>query len=268
MRRRRRSRRRRWCVRRASVACEMRLAVSASSSSGWRSGGRTGRVQVLPDAAGVLAGVAGAHRLEVAGDAVARPDLDRVADHPRLEAVERSNRRAADHLALEVVDTAVAGADEVAGGFDEAHRTAEVGAAGRDRDELLRVLAEIGAAATDVDRGLARVAGALDDRDHRLPVGVLGEVPGRADTLPRLLGVVEDRREGEADGGQGDRRHADDGQRPARRRRTPSGESSSRLRSSPRVWASRGHAPRFLSAGSAKSGGGGPPEVYCVGRSP
>ena len=86
---------------------------------------------------GELAGIAGADRLELGGDAEAGADLDGVVDDAGLEAVERADRRAADDLALEAVDAAVAGADEVAGGLDEADRAAEVGAAGRDRDVLV-----------------------------------------------------------------------------------------------------------------------------------
>ena len=91
--------------------------------------------------AGELARIAGADRLEVVGDAVAGPTSS--VPVAGLEAVERAHRWSADHLALEVVD-AVARADEVPGGADEADRAAEMRAAGRDRDELVRVLVEGG----------------------------------------------------------------------------------------------------------------------------
>ena len=55
-----------------------------------------------------------------------------------VEAVERAHRRAAVDLAGEVVDAAVARADEALGGLDEAHRAAEVHAARGDRDVLRR----------------------------------------------------------------------------------------------------------------------------------
>ena len=57
--------------------------------------------------------------------------------HARVEAVERAHRRAAVDLALEVVDAAVARADEALRGLDVADRAAEVHAARGDRDELL-----------------------------------------------------------------------------------------------------------------------------------
>ena len=69
-------------------------------------------------------------------DGEARADLDAGRAHARVEAVERADRRAAVDLAAEVVDAAVARADEALGGLDEAHRAAEVHAARRDRDEL------------------------------------------------------------------------------------------------------------------------------------
>ena len=76
---------------------------------------------------------------------------------PGLEPVERTRRRATDALADEVVDTTVAGADEVAGGLDVTDRAAEVGAAGRDRDELVVALA------LELARSLAHVRGRLAD---------------------------------------------------------------------------------------------------------
>ena len=154
-------------------ACRSRRASPASSLGsgsfgmgyGARRRGRARRVEDVPDPARVLARVAGADRLELGGDAVARADLDLAAAHARLEAVERANRRAADHLALEVVDAAVAGADEVAGRLDEAHRAAEVGAAGRDRDERALGLVERGrrVGRANVRRGLPASPTPVDD---------------------------------------------------------------------------------------------------------
>ena len=156
------------------------LHLCLSRSGRWE-GGRTRRVEVFPDAAGELAGVAGADRFELGGDAVARAELDLAVADAGLELVERAHRRAADPLALEVVDAAVAGADEVAGGLDEADRAAEVGAAVGDRDVRVGVLAELAGALADVGGGLAGVADALGFGEDDLAVGVFDEVarPGR-----------------------------------------------------------------------------------------
>ena len=99
----------------------------------------------------------------------------------------------------------MAGADEVAGGLDEAHRAAEVGAAVGDGDEGVRVLAELLRALAHVGGGLAGVADPLGFGEDDLAVGVCDEVAERADRLPALLAAVEDRGDGEADGGQDDR---------------------------------------------------------------
>ena len=121
-----------------------------------------------PMPSSVLAGIAvGREAAELALTRVARADLDLAVAHARVEAVERAHRRAAGDLALEVVDAAVARADEALGGLDVAHRAAEVHAARGDRDEL-RVVARSGSAAgrssgcaAHVDRGLADLADAL-----------------------------------------------------------------------------------------------------------
>src|SRR5207342_3555163 len=131
-----------------------------SASGRWEGRGPR-RVEVFPDPAGELAGIAGAHRFHLVGDAVAGADLDLAVADPGLEMVERAHRRAADPLALEVVDAAVAGADEVAGRLDEAHRAAEVDAAVGDGDVGLRVLAQLLRAFADVGGGLAGVADPL-----------------------------------------------------------------------------------------------------------
>ena len=82
-----------------------------------------------------LAGVAGREALSSELTRVARADLDVAVAHARVEAVERAHRRAAGDLAVEVVDAAVARADEALGGLDVADRAAEVHAARRDGDE-------------------------------------------------------------------------------------------------------------------------------------
>ena len=56
---------------------------------------------------------------------------------------------------------------------------------------------------------LAGLADALDDRDHPRLVGLGDELVERADRLPVLLGLVEDRRDREAERGQDDRRAGD-----------------------------------------------------------
>ena len=91
--------------------------------------------------------------VEKIGDAVAYPsnalaiglvrELDLAVANAGLELIERADRRTADPFALEVVDAAVTGADEVAGCLDEADRAAEVGAAVGDGDDLARLLAEL-----------------------------------------------------------------------------------------------------------------------------
>ena len=177
----------------------------ARLSGGRREGGGARRVEVFPDAAGELAGVAGAHRFELVGDAVARAELDLALADAGLEMVERAHRRAADPFALEVVDAAVAGADEVAGRLDEADRAAEVGAAVGEGDDFLRVLAELLGALADVGGGLADVADPLRFGEDDLAVGVFDEVADRADRLPALLAAMEDRGDREADRGEDDR---------------------------------------------------------------
>jgi hypothetical protein len=95
--------------------------------------------------------------------------------------VERADGRAAEHFALEVIDTTVAGANEVARGLDEADRAAEVRTAVGDGDEGVRILVEVLGAAADVGGGLAGVADPLGLGEDDLAVGVLDEVGGRAD---------------------------------------------------------------------------------------
>src|SRR5712691_5611039 len=59
------------------------------------------RVDVVPDAARELAGVASPDGLKLAGEAVARPDLDLTIPDPALETVKRAWGRATDPLAEE-----------------------------------------------------------------------------------------------------------------------------------------------------------------------
>ena len=118
------------------------------------------------------AGIAvGREAPELAVDRVARADLDLAVAHAGVEAVERADRRAAGDLALEVVDAAVARADEALRGVDVAHRAAEVHAARGDRDDRpsSRAVGSGGASisglrAAHVDRGLADLADALRRR--------------------------------------------------------------------------------------------------------
>src|SRR5262249_19759680 len=83
------------------------------------------RVEVLADAVQRLARVARREDLELAVDRVARADLDEALLDARVEAVQRAHRRAADDRAAEVVDAAVARADEALSGLDVVDRAAE-----------------------------------------------------------------------------------------------------------------------------------------------
>ena len=65
----------------------------------------------------------------------------------------------------------------------------------------------------DVGGRLAGVADPLGFGEDDLAVGVFDEVADRADRLPALLAAVEDRRDGEADGGQDDRRAGEPAER-------------------------------------------------------
>src|SRR3712207_3588320 len=95
------------------------------------------RIEVLTDAVEVLSRVAvGREPLELAVDGVARTDLDLAVADPDVEPVQRADRRTAVDLAGEVVDAAVARADEALGGLDVPDGAAEVHAAGREGDEV------------------------------------------------------------------------------------------------------------------------------------
>ena len=117
---------------------------------------------------------------------------------------------------------------------DEAHRAAEVRAAGRERDVGAGALARerVGIAAAHVGGGLASLADPLDQGEDDRLVGVSGEAADRADALPALLGAVEDRRHREPDRGQDDHRAGDPADRLAGHRQTPCAGSSTRPRSS------------------------------------
>ena len=101
--------------------------------------------------------------LQLGVDRVARAEIDVAVAHERVEAVERAHRRAAGDLAAEVVDAAVARADEALGGLDVADRAAEVHAPRRQRDVVVQLVVRLG-----VDRRVAlahvgdRLAGLAD----------------------------------------------------------------------------------------------------------
>src|ERR687898_2000287 len=161
-------------------------------------------VEVLPDPAGELAGVSGADWVQLRGDAEARADLDlAVIARAGLETVQRPHGRSADHLAVEVIDAPVARADEVAGCLDEADRAAQVRAAGGDGDKAVLALALVVAAApADVGGRLAGLADAGYGRQHDWRVRVLVELLDRADLLPGIPLLLEQRGDDESDGRQ------------------------------------------------------------------
>src|SRR5204863_6324358 len=128
-------------------------------------------IHVLADAVEVLARIAVAREApELGVDRVPRPDLDLAVVDPRVEAVERAHRRTASDRAHEVVDTAVARADEARRRLHIAHWAAEVHAAGGDLDELVgragrqvrrvRRLVDLGVARPHVDGRLVDLADA------------------------------------------------------------------------------------------------------------
>src|SRR5262249_37547349 len=119
---------------------ESRFIVYLSLGRG--GGGGAGWIQIFPDPARELARVPGAAGVGLVGGAGARAGFDLAARAPGLEAIGRAHRGAADDSSFEVVDAAVAGADEVPGGLDEPDRAAEVGAAVGHGDVFLRILAE------------------------------------------------------------------------------------------------------------------------------
>src|SRR5436190_3535383 len=171
-------------------ACGTGSFISAPSRR--REGRRTRWIEDVPDPAGVLAGIASAHRVELRGDAVAGAEQHLAVADARLEAVERADGRAADHLALEVVDAAVAGADEVARRGDEVHWATDVRAAAGDRDVAVRVLVEgrLRNAPADESGRLARLTDPRHQREDDRFVGVTREAAGGADALPALLWAV------------------------------------------------------------------------------
>src|SRR3954454_10266167 len=180
------------------------------------------RIDVVPDPAGELAGIPGLDRLELGRDAVARAELHLALLDPGLEAIQRAHGRPADDLSLEVVDAAVAGTDEALRRGHVVHRAAEVSAAARDRDVRVRILVLLRRALAHERGRLPRLADPLDDReDHRL-VGLGCEAAGRADALPELVRLLEDRRDREAP-----RRQHDDRPRNAADRLPGHGQSPS-----------------------------------------
>src|SRR4051812_1095231 len=121
-------------------------------------GGEAPRVEVLADPVEVLARIAVAREpLELAVDGGARAHLDLAVADAGVEVVERPHRRTAGDLAAEVVDAAVARADEPRRGLRPADGAAEVHAPRGERDErLLRVERAVDrlVARPDVGRGL------------------------------------------------------------------------------------------------------------------
>src|SRR6202042_405295 len=86
------------------------------------------RVQVLADAVERLAGVPGRKPRKLRVDRVARSELDQAGGlvQARVEAVQRAHGGTAGDHPTEVVDAAVARADEALGGDHIPHRAAEV----------------------------------------------------------------------------------------------------------------------------------------------
>src|SRR3954468_14239472 len=107
-----------------------------ASSCRWPRG-----VEVLPQAVQVVGRVTRGEALELGVDGEAVADLHLAVGHTGVEAVEGTDRRAAEHLALEALDAAVARADELLGGLLVADRAAQVGAARGYGDVRLWVLA-------------------------------------------------------------------------------------------------------------------------------
>ena len=172
-------------------------------------------------------GVARREPLQLGVDAVARAELDLPLLDAGDEPVERAHRRAAGHLALEVVDASVAGADEPRSRHHPAHGAAEVRTASRDRHEAARLLTrQRGAGLADVGGGLAGLADAGRDRDRPRHVVVLGEVADRPDVLVDDVLLLEHGPEREPDRRQGDRGGGD----PARRQRATGEERAARHR--------------------------------------
>src|SRR4029453_17653677 len=135
------------------------------------------------------------------------------AANARVEAVERADGRAAGHLPGELVDAAVARADEALRRLDVADRAAQVHAAGGDGDELVVLVldraVDLLVVLADVDGRLADLAHVALDRQDLGAVGVVDEIVGAPDVLPSGLLALEDRAEREAQRGQDDRRRRD-----------------------------------------------------------
>src|SRR2546423_10383069 len=113
----------------------MSMSGSFIRLSLWRGEGvGSRRIDDVPDPARVLARIAGADRFELRRHAVARADLHLPVADARLEVIQGTYRRAADHLAPAVVHPAGAGADEISRRRDAAHPAPQVGATGREGD--------------------------------------------------------------------------------------------------------------------------------------
>src|SRR3954468_9651050 len=121
------------------------------------------RVEELPESVEVVRRVARREAMELGVHREAVADLHLAPLDARVETVERPDGRPAVDRALEAVDAAMAGADELLRRLHVAHRAAEVGAARGDRhvglgvlplDDLVLPLVE----AAHVDRGLPGLA--------------------------------------------------------------------------------------------------------------
>ena len=153
--------------------------------------------------------------MELGVDRVARPDLDQPGRlvQARVEAVERADRRPAGDHPADVIDAAVARADEALGGGHPPHWAAEVHAARGQRDEVvvlvLGLLVDRGVARAHVGDRVAGLAHPGHEHDHLGDVVVVREVARLADRLPLKRRLVEHGRECEAERRQRERRDRD-----------------------------------------------------------
>src|ERR1035437_4622147 len=92
------------------------------------------RVEILTDAVERLTRVAGGEAAQLAVDAEARAEFHVAAAPARVEGIGRADGGPSDTAAEQVVDAAVAGADEALGRVHPAHRAAQVRTAAGDRD--------------------------------------------------------------------------------------------------------------------------------------
>ena len=176
-------------------------------------------IQILPDAVQRLARVTRGEALQLGVDRVARADLDQARRRvdAGVEAVQRAHRRAAGHHAAEVVDAAVARADEALRRRRRSGRGSRGACSARTARPVVVLVLGLG-----VDRRVAlahvgdRVAGLADPLDDREHLGrctcVSVKSVGRADRLPVERHAAEQRAEREAE-----RRQREGQRRPPRR---------------------------------------------------